>query len=448
MGKSFTKGNEYGAIGWKDELESPYFLIDKMELDYNIRELERALEAHWRNAIIAYSFKTNSLPWLLRYLKQKGLYAEIVSDDEYELALAMGYEKRRIVYNGPIKSKESFLDAIESGALVNIDSQRELDWLSELRHPKRTNAPHEVGLRINFELERHCPGETKMGEEGDRFGFCYENGELQKAIAAIEALEHVVLRGIHFHSNTKTRSLNVYRMIAKMACEIKETYDLDLSYVDVGGGFFGGLPNKPQYSEYMSVMARELRKSFREEKTTLIVEPGNALIASPVHFVTQVIDTKQTTVNCFVVIDGSRFNVDPLFQKNSYFFSVEYKDTSKRSVLETQVVSGFSCMENDRLFVLKDAPELLPGDRMIFHKVGAYTMALSPLFIRYFPDVYVADRGHFTKVRDRWSVQDYLAESSIPVHPVFARLSETKRCDERAVMKGVTAFDETTKRNL
>ena len=69
-------------------------------------------------------------------------------------------------------------------------------------------------------------------------------------------------------------------------------------------------------------------------------------------------------------------------------------------------------MENDRLFVFDDGKELLPGDQIIYNKVGAYTMCLSPLFIRYFPDVYVADQdGSLKRVRERWTVDDYVTGS-------------------------------------
>jgi len=109
----------------------------------------------------------------------------------------------------------------------------------------------EVGLRVNFDLEQCCPHESAMGNEGGRFGFCYENGELKRAIDFIGSLSHVSLAGLHLHFSTKTRSLNVYRAISKTACAIKKKYKLELKYIDIGGGFYGGLENKPQFKDYM-----------------------------------------------------------------------------------------------------------------------------------------------------------------------------------------------------
>ena len=52
-----------------DHLETPYFLIDEQELQSNLNQLEEALQKHWGNSLIGYSFKTNGLPWLLNYFK-------------------------------------------------------------------------------------------------------------------------------------------------------------------------------------------------------------------------------------------------------------------------------------------------------------------------------------------------------------------------------------------
>lgn len=394
------------------DLTTPYFIIEEQELQKNITDLKNALNQYWgSNWIIGYSFKTNSLPWLLNYFKKRDFYAEVVSDDEYQLAYEIGYKNDRIIYNGPWKSRESFINALKNKCIVNIDSQRELYWLKELEN--LNGEKFGVGIRVNFDLERYCPNETAMGSEGGRFGFCYENGELKRAIDFIGSLSQVSVTGLHLHFSTKTRSLNVYRAVSKLACEIKKKYKLELKYIDIGGGFYGGLENKPQFKDYMEIISKELSQEFDKEKVMLIVEPGTSLVSSPFSFVTSVIDVKQTTVNNFVVTDGSRINVDPLMNKTRYFYTVMYKDDSKRKILENQVIAGFTCMENDRIFKMDNQPQLLVGDKIIYEKVGAYTLALSPLFISYFPDVYVKNNEEIYKVREKWTAKEFIMKSKL-----------------------------------
>ena len=64
---------------------TPFFLIRTEVLEENITSFRSALNVLWPNSIIAYSVKTNSLPWLLNWMNKQGVYAECVSDEEYEL---------------------------------------------------------------------------------------------------------------------------------------------------------------------------------------------------------------------------------------------------------------------------------------------------------------------------------------------------------------------------
>jgi len=84
-------------------MTTPYFVIDKMELDNNVISLQQALADGWGRYIIGYSFKTNSLPWVTKHLQGHHCFAEVVSSPEYELALHMGYDKSQIIFNGPVK---------------------------------------------------------------------------------------------------------------------------------------------------------------------------------------------------------------------------------------------------------------------------------------------------------------------------------------------------------
>lgn len=389
-------------------LQTPYYLIHKEMLDEGVKKLKNALREYWPNALAGYSFKTNSLPWLLEYMRNQDFLAEVVSEDEYRLAEYMGFS--RIIYNGPVKGKETFLKAVAEGHMVNLDAWREIRWLKEAAAGGICGT---VGIRVNFDLEAMCPGEASGGEAGGRFGFSYESGEFARAAEEISKIPGVKLEGLHLHCSSKTRSLNIYRAIARTACRIKKETGMTFSYLDVGGGYFGGLENKPQYADYIREMADILKEMYNPDHTVLVVEPGTSLACPPVDYVTSVTDVKNTNRNCFVVTDGSRIHVDPLMTKKSYFYRIEPAETGAREFREgVQVVSGFTCMENDRLFGLENEMRLEEGDRIIYEKVGAYTMCLSPLFIGYFPPVYMEDGNRIVCVRGKWSVEEYLQKST------------------------------------
>ena len=64
-------------------------------------------------------------------------------------------------------------------------------------------------------------------------------------------------------------------------------------------------------------------------------------------------------------------------------------------------------MDHDRLMVIENEKELSIGDKLIYHRVGAYTMTFGGMFICYYPDVYVSDSERVECVRKQVTVDDY-----------------------------------------
>ena len=85
-------------------METPCFVINVEDLDNAIQNMFVNLKKIWHNGIAGYSIKTNNFPWLITHMKEKGLFAEAVSSDEYNLAKALGYRANQIIFNGPVKS--------------------------------------------------------------------------------------------------------------------------------------------------------------------------------------------------------------------------------------------------------------------------------------------------------------------------------------------------------
>ncbi len=217
--------------------------------------------------------------------------------------------------------------------------------------------------------------------------------------------------GLHVHVNTVTRSVNNYKLIAKYTANIIKKYELIPSFIDIGGGFFGGVPEKPTAKEYISAIKEELENAVQTDKTVLIIEPGSAFCGSAFDFYTSVIDTKETLKSKIVTTNGSRINIDPLWIKNRYLYSIydeNGKDLSNRPIKDKQIVCGYTCMDHDRLMILKNSQELRENDLIVYHKVGNYTVTFGGMFIRYYPDVYVRKiNGEIEQVRNRISVNEF-----------------------------------------
>lgn len=389
----------------QQQVETPGFVVDESALLGQVCSFRDALDAGWPGSVLSYSVKTNSLPWIVAWMGRQGVVAEIVSEEEWDLAVRVGHDPASIVVNGPIKTPRLMREAFDAGAIVNLDSRREVRWVIERARRGERLGP--VGLRVNWDVDADAPGQTGSGPEGLRFGFHADNGDLDEVIAELAAAG-VPIRGLHLHVTSLTRSLDTYTSAGRTACRIVQRHGLDLDWLDMGGGFFGGQSDRfPTPEEYVTAIRQSVAGVIDPARTRLIIEPGAALIAVPVEFHTSVIDTKPVQDHIIVVTDGSRTNLDTFFRKTSYEHTVF---SGGEPCPTPQIVSGFTCLDNDRLMTLTGAPRLSEGDRVVYHKVGSYTMTFNPLFIQYLPRVYarLVD-GRLVEVRRRWGVEEYLA---------------------------------------
>jgi diaminopimelate decarboxylase len=380
-------------------IRTPYFLIREELLLQNIDCFRNALDLYWPNSIIAYSVKTNALPWILNWMNNHNIYAEVVSDEEYELALLSGYSAEHIVFNGPIKTSDYLQKAFAGGSIVNIDSQNEIDYLLKNK-PIIEGA---IGIRVNIEPSIFRENDIGFQEDGFRFGFCEENGDLFRVYEKIVKLYKDIPIGLHLHVNSITRSLHVYEALSAYAAKIIKKYGITLAYIDIGGGFFGGVPGKATPEEYIHTIAKEFSGVIDFAKTKLIIEPGSAAIGSAIELHSSVIDIKDTNHGRIVTTDGSRVHLDPLWKKSYYL----YDTNSTKPNHPKQVICGYTCMDHDRIMVIENKPELSIGDHIIYYRVGNYTVTFGGPFIKPFPPVYKEYKNEIKVVRKEMTVNDY-----------------------------------------
>lgn len=380
-------------------MQTPYFLISHKKLNENIDAFKTALNTVWEKNVFGYSVKTNSLPWLLKYLHSNNISAEVVSDEEYELARLCGFKDNQIIFNGPIKGESFFKRAIENNAIVNLDSKNDLVLLKKIACGNGQN----IGIRINMPPEIFNTEDIGYEKDGFRFGFSEKSGELSEAISVIREVFGDCSFGLHLHFNSVTRSVDVYRATAEYAIKIINKYSIKPSFIDIGGGFFGGVPGKPSPTEYLSAVKEILVPTVNPKETALIIEPGSAIIGSVVELHTTVLDVKNNEKTRIVTTDGSRVHIDPLWIKTRYMYSVD----STNNTFSRQVICGYTCMDHDRIMVLENEKELSQGDKIIYYRVGAYTMTFGGMFIKRYPDVYVEMNKEVIKVRTEPSLEDY-----------------------------------------
>ncbi len=389
-------------------LKTPCYVIDEAVFEATLQDIRNSFAAHWgKNMILGYSVKTNHNGSLLQCAKDNGMYAECVSAEELFLAKEAGFSGDNCILNGPQVDEELLLSAIRSGCLVNLDNVSELAVLE--KNQEKVSPQTRLGLRVNFDLEAKCPGETHTGSTGSRFGFCVENGEFDAAVQRLTALG-IPVRGLHLHVTTKTRSCGVYRALVGEAVRLIQLYGWEdtLEYLDIGGGFWGGrkLAGKPTMDEYAQEIVSCLTGVLNPERVTLILEPGSALLSTAAEYITKVINTRQVRQTRILTVDGSVLHINPFMNSREPIYSVTFDESC---TAEKQVICGATCLEFDRFCEISKGGKARVGDYLICHYVGAYTMGFNTCFINTPPYIYVKKKnGSVVLQRDkdlRWMLQ-------------------------------------------
>lgn len=385
------------------QLKTPCYIVNSEEYEHNIVELMQAYESRWEGKVIyGYSVKTNHFPYMLQTAMKYGWLAEVVSPDEYAFAKLCGCPDEQIIYNGPQK-RETVLDACRKGAMVNLDNLQEVQMVvDQLTAEEKRQA--RIGIRINYDLEAECPGETTCKNVVGRFGICLENGDVESAIHMLRQ-GGIVVKGLHMHQSTSSRSLRVYESLAKKVLEVIERFDMqDLEYVDMGGGYFGGnfFPGKPNVQQYAETICSILRRKMDSSKITLVLEPGAAVLATSMDYLVSVLNIRDIRGERVVTVDGSVVHINPFMNPHPTPFTMICPgDELDPAVAENQIVGGSTCMEMDRIYPRGIRHQIQMDSRLLFHCCGAYMSTHNSSFINAAPHIYLKKQGQFQLLRQK-----------------------------------------------
>ena len=368
----------------KSTVGSSFYLARTKKFNDSYVSLKQAFQKYYPNTNIAYSYKTNYLPSLCKEVLRNGGFAEVVSSMEAELAIEIGVPPTKIFFNGPFKDISYLEKFLCSGGTVNIDNMEEFLEIKKISN--RVKIPFSVGLRCNFDIG---DGVTS------RFGFDALDNEIYDIIHALNSEEYMELIGLHCHF--ASRSLMSWKNATKAMCNfllsLSKGSIKSLKYVSLGGGLYGEMDedlrmqfkqNIPNFEEYAEVSAHEFSQCVQIADlpdVTLIIEPGTALAADALDFVTEIISIKRVRGEVFITTNGSSFNIGTAKSDINLPFEIIHRYGERQSVVlnEAKVV-GYTCIENDVLHSAFSA-DVAVGDLIVFKAAGSYSIVMKPPFI-------------------------------------------------------------------
>ncbi len=405
------------------EYGTPLHVVNQDRLISNFSNFYNSFKTYENDAEIYYSYKTNPIPGILNILHQQGAGAEVISSYELWLALKLGVSPDKIIYNGPYKSEESLKIAIDREIkLINIDSFDEIDRISLIA--KELGKVAKVGIRV-------C---TDMGW-AHQLGFRIKTGEAFEAYKKSVTCKHLELCGIHTHLGTCLKDSHIYTEavygILKFIKDIKDTLNIEIKYLDLGGGFgvptvrhfsaseprfyrWGGygppppnLKDCPPIESFAKNIVGHIDdrcKQFNLKKPTLLLEPGRAITSSAQILLIKVSSIKRRDEKTKVIIadGGTNIALPVTWEYHEVFLANRMSEEKK----EYYDISGPICTPADSLFSYKLLPRIKEGDILAVMDAGAYFTSFSNNFSFPRPVVVMISESEHRILREGESYED------------------------------------------
>lgn len=356
-----------------------FYLLDSVRFRNNFQDLMDAFLAYYEKFNIAYSYKTNYIPKLCNIVNELGGYAEVVSDMEMEIALRCGVPPERIIWNGPIKSRDKSIQLLIAGGMVNIDSLQEAEFIAEManRYPEYSM---ELGIRCNFDI-----GDGVIS----RFGFDVEGDDFHRAVELLNKKENICISNLQCHF--ANRDCDFWPKRAKGMVQLVQRMQGILGYkirrIDLGGGIYGRMPDTlkyqfqkkiPDYKEYAKAVMLTLTDYFSSDSgPEILIEPGTALAGDSMKFVCRVEHIKSIRGKTFITVLGSQKNIS-MVNINPPIEVIHMSEDGQ--MYNDADIVGYTCIESDVLYK-GFSGRIAVGDYIVFENCGSYSIVMKPPFI-------------------------------------------------------------------
>ena len=408
---------------------SPLHVVDAERLTSNAsRFLERPAGAS-RGCEVFYSYKTNPVPEVLRRVHAAGLGAEVVSPYELWLALRLGVDPARIVYNGPARTNDSLALAITRGVgLINVNTRSEIASLAELARDLGKTAS--IGVRV-----------VAPGGAGGQFGERIDTGAALAAFRESRAHPELRVTAIHAHNNGEISSLPQLEAflsaLLSFADELVSQLGIAIDILDLGGNLpcptvshpsprdrrlamtFGCEPTpRPPESvlsidAYVQHVVRRVEDHFAGRPAPRIfLEPGRAMTSNAQMLLCRVmsIRDRDEAGMTWAVLDAGIAVAEAVRNEFHQLFPLASRPGAEARLYR---LMGPSCTLADLLYAAWRLPELAPGDALAIMDSGAYFVPYSACFSFPRPAVVVLANGHAEVARRAETFDDLIALDEI-----------------------------------
>ena len=384
---------------------TPLFAYSKAAMLSALGAYQKAFAG--RDARVHYAMKANSSLGVLQVFAQAGCGFDIVSGGELARVLAAGGLASQVIFSGVGKTRAEMQWALQAGiACFNVESEAELDVLSDVAQSLGQRAP--VSIRVNPNVDPQTHPYISTGLKGNKFGIAHED-TLRCYLHAAQ-LPGLRVVGIDCHIGSQITSVGPYLDAVDKVLDLVQAVEaagVPIHHLDFGGGLginYNGDTPPAADALWAQLFARLDARGFGQRP--LMIEPGRSLVGNAGVCLTEVLYLKPGEQKNFCIIDAA---MNDLPRPAMYQAFHQIVPLHSRSGLETVYdVVGPVCESGD--WIGRDrALDVRAGDHLAVLSAGAYCMSMASNYNtrgRAAEVLVDGDKVHI--IRERESAQDQM----------------------------------------
>ena len=355
---------------------TPLFIYSKAAMLSALAAYQRGFAG--RHAQICYAMKANSSLAVLQVFARAGCGFDIVSGGELDRVQAAGGDVKKVIFSGVGKTRPEMRQALAAGiGCFNVESEAELDVLSEVAAALKLRAP--VSIRVNPNVDPKTHPYISTGLKGNKFGVAHEDAlRLYQHAASLQGLQII---GIDCHIGSQitetTPYLDAMDRVLDLVAAI-EAAGITLEHIDFGGGL--GISyhdnDTPPAADtlWRQLLAKLDARGYGEKK--LMIEPGRSLVGNAGICITEVLYIKPGEQKNFCIVDAAMNDLPrpAMYQAFHAIVPVELPAEEAENVLYDVV--GPVCESGDWIGHER-VLSISAGHQLAVMSAGAYCMSMA-----------------------------------------------------------------------
>ena len=374
------------------EFGTPAYLVDENMVLDNIKTYQNAMREYMgEGSEPLFASKALSYCDIYRLMSEVGACIDVVSPGELYTADKTGFNMKRAFFHGSNKTDADIALGLEKGVgHFVVDNVFELEEISKQAGEK--GITQKILLRVTPGIDPHTHAKINTGKVDSKFGAPIETGMAEKLFCKVQETPNVDLRGFHSHIGSQIFETEPFSDAARIMLEfvamLKEKYDFNTEYLNLGGGFgIRYTESDPQidYAERIKKLAGEIKghcEDFGIAQPKILMEPGRSIVGAAGCTIYEIGATKEIEgFKNYASVDGGMTD-NPRYALYQSPYTCLLANRMNDEANFTCTIAGRCCESGDLIQEDVTIPKPTRGDILAVLCTGAYNYAMASNYNR------------------------------------------------------------------